>query len=232
MKAKWDGGRLLTIPKMGYIIPDMGMTRTKRKRIPSKTTTVADALFTKSQQRVLGVIFGNPGRSFYANEIIARAGSGNGAVQRELAKLEGAGLVKVSRLGNQKHYQVNANAPVFAALHELVLKTSGLADVLRRSLAPISSRISAAFVYGSVSKGQDSAGSDIDLMIISDDLAYPDLFKVLEGASRRLGRPVNPTVYSVSELAKRIRERNSFAVRVLKQPKIWLIGGEDDLAPR
>lgn len=217
---------------MGCIIPFMGMARTSRKRATLATTAVADALFTKSQQRVLGVIFGNPGRSFYANEIIARAGSGNGAVQRELAKLEGAGLVKVTRVGNQKHYQVNADAPVFGALHELVLKTSGLADVLRSSLAPISSGIRAAFVYGSIAKGQDSAGSDIDLMVISDDVAYPELFKVLEGASRRLGRPVNPTVYSVSELEKRVRERNSFVIRVLKQPKIWLIGGEDELAPR
>jgi predicted nucleotidyltransferase len=217
---------------MGYIIPDMGMTRNSRKRALVINTTVADALFTKSQQRVLGVIFGNPGRSFYANEIIARAGSGNGAVQRELAKLEGAGLVKVTRVGNQKHYQANADAPVFGALHELVLKTSGLADVLRGSLASISRGIRAAFVYGSIAKGQDSAGSDIDLMVISDDLAYPDLFKVLEGASRRLGRPVNPTVYSMPELEKRVRERNSFVVRVLKQPKIWLIGGEGELAPR
>lgn len=217
---------------MGCIIPDMGTKRIGRTWTVSTTTTIADALFTKTQQRVLGVIFGNPGQSFYANEIIARAGSGHGAVQRELAKLEGAGLVKVTRVGNQKHYQVDADAPVFGALHELVLKTSGLADVLRASLGPISSRTKAAFVYGSIAKGQDSAGSDIDLMIISDDLAYPDLFKVLEGASRRLGRPVNPTIYSVSELEKRVRERNSFTVRVLKQPKIWLIGGENDLAPR
>jgi predicted nucleotidyltransferase len=217
---------------MGYIIPFMGTTKTGHKRAAVARTAVADALFTKSQQRVLGVIFGNPGRSFYANEIIARAGSGNGAVQRELAKLEGAGLVKVTRVGNQKHYQVNADAPVFGALHELVLKTSGLADVLRSSLVPISSGIRAAFVYGSIAKGQESAGSDIDLMVISDHVSYADLFKVIEGASRRLGRPVNPTVYSVSELEKRVRERKSFVVRVLKQPKIWLIGGEDDLGPR
>lgn len=223
----------LTIPKMGRIIPDMGTKKPGRKlTTETTTTTVADALFTKSQQRVLGVIFGNPGRTFYANEIIARAGSGTGAVQRELAKLEGAGLVKVTRVGNQKHYQVNVDSPVFGPLHELVLKTSGLADVLRGSLAAISSEITAAFVYGSVAKGQDRAGSDIDLMVISDDLAYPDLFKVLEDASRRLGRQVNPTVYSVSELEKRIRGRNSFVVRVLKQPRIWLIGGEGDLAPR
>lgn len=189
-------------------------------------------MFTKTQQRVLGIIFGNPARSFYANEIIARAGAGNGAVQRELAKLEGAGLVKVTRVGNQKHYRVNAEAAVFDALHELVIKTSGLADVLRAALAPVSRRIDAAFIYGSIAKGQDSATSDVDLMVISEDLTYADLFKVLDRASRRLGRTVNPTVHSPSELAKRVRERNSFIVRVLKQPKIWLIGGQSDLPTR
>lgn len=190
---------------------------------------VADALFTKSQQRVLGVLFGNSTRSFYANEIIVRASSGTGAIQRELAKLERAGLVKVSRVGNQKHYQANHDAPVFGPLRELVLKTSGLADVLREALRPVSGRIHAAFVYGSIAKGHDSPRSDIDLMVISDDLAYPDLFKVLERASRRLGRPVNPTLYAPADFEKRVGTQNSFVVRVLKQPKIWLIGGEDDI---
>lgn len=210
----------------------MGTIKASRKSASVSATALADALFTKSQQRVLGVVFGNPARTFYANEIIARAGSGNGAVQRELAKLEGAGLVRVTRVGNQKHYQANADASVFSALHELVLKTSGLADVLRESLAPIRGGIKAAFVFGSIAKGQDTAGSDIDLMVVSDEVAYADLFNVIEGASLRLGRSVNPTVYSVSELEKRLRERKSFVVRVLKQPKIWLVGGEDDLRAR
>lgn len=215
---------------MGFIVPDMGIRKTTRKRTnPVATVSVADALFTKSQQRVLGVIIGNPARSFYANEIIARAGSGTGAVQRELARLEGAGLIRVTRVGNQKHYQANVDAPVFSALHELVLKTSGLADALRGALGPVSHAITAAFVYGSVARGQDTAGSDVDLMVVSDDLTYPDLFVHLEEASRRLGRPVNPTIYTRAELEKRIRARNSFIVRVLQQPRIWLIGGDDDL---
>jgi predicted nucleotidyltransferase len=219
---------------MGCIIPDMGTKHSRGERTASAAAPVpvADALFTKSQQRVLGVIFGNTARSFYANEVIARAGSGNGAVQRELAKLERSGLVKVTRVGNQKHYQANAEAAVFGPLHELVLKTSGLADVLRAAFVPVSKRIDAAFVYGSIAKGQDTATSDIDLMVVSEDLTYADLFKVLDRASRRLGRTVNPTVYSASELAKRVGQRNSFIVRVLKQPKIWLIGGENDLPTR
>jgi predicted nucleotidyltransferase len=217
---------------MGGIIPVMGTHSNPHKSSATDAIPVADALFSKSQRRVLGVIFGNPARSFYGNEIIARAGAGNGAVQRELAKLEGAGLVKATRVGNQKHYQANREAAVFAALHELVLKTSGLADVLRASLVPVRNRIDAAFVYGSIAKGQDTATSDVDIMVISEELTYADLFKVLDRASRRLGRTVNPTVYSASEFAKRVRERKSFIVGVLKQPKIWLIGGENDLPAR
>jgi hypothetical protein len=126
------------------------------------------------QQRVLAVLFGNPRRSFYANEVIALARSGTGAVQRELARLEASGLVTVTRVGKQKHYQANASSPVFEELRALVLKTVGLADVLRSALAPAAQSIRAAFVYGSIAKGEDTAASDIDLMVISDSLAYAD----------------------------------------------------------
>ena len=210
----------------------MGIAKRAPAPASSAALSVADALFTKSQQRVLALIFGNPGRTFYANELIALAGSGSGAVQRELAKLEGAGLVVVTRVGNQKHYRANIDAPVFAPLRELILKTSGLADVLRASLASIGERIRVAFIYGSVAAQQDTAVSDIDLMIVSDDLSYADLFTLLEGVSKQLGRTVNPTIYSRSELAKRVRGRNSFITRVLEQPKIWLIGGASDLPAR
>jgi len=208
------------------------MTRPARKPPAARHRTVADALFTKSQQRVLAVLFGNPHRSFYANEVIDLAGVGTGSAQRELAKLEQAGLVTVKRVGKQKHYQANAAAGVFEPLRELVLKTFGLANVLNAALAPVAREISAAFVYGSIAKGEDSATSDVDLMVISESLSYADLFALLEDASRQLGRAVNPTVYSSAELTKRVRQKNSFVTRVLAQPKIWLIGGERDLTAR
>jgi len=193
---------------------------------PTQPVSVADALFTKGQQRVLGMLFGNPGRSFFANEVIALAGTGTGAVQRELTRLATAGLVTVKRVGNQKHYQANAASPVFDELRGLVVKTSGIADVLRTALAPLTDRIRAAFVYGSVAKKEDTAASDIDLMVLSDSLTYGDVFAVLEAGAARLGRRVNPTVYSRQELAKRIKQGNSFVTRILAQPKIWLVGNE------
>jgi predicted nucleotidyltransferase len=191
---------------------------------------LADALFAKVQQRVLGVLFGNPGRSFYANELIALARSGTGAVQRELRRLEASGLVTVTRVGNQKHYQANPSSPVFEELRTLVLKTVGLADVLRATLAPMSKDIRAAFVYGSIAKGQDTAASDIDLMVVSDRLTHADLFAALEQATTQLGRKVAPTMYSSKELAKRVKQGNAFVTRVLAQPKLWLIGDERALA--
>ena len=207
----------------------MGMIRT-REKVGRQRSGLADVLFTKVQRSVLAVLFGNPGRSFYANEIIGLAKSGTGAVQRELARFESAGLVTVTRIVNQKHYRANADAPVFEELRALVLKTFGFADVLRAALAPVSRRIRAAFVYGSIAKRQESANSDVDLMVISDSLSYADLFSALEEPARRLGRTISPTVYSLDELARRIKQKNSFVTRVLEQPKIWVIGADRDLA--
>lgn len=215
----------MNIPKLGFIIPKMGIKRKPLKE-PPQPAGVADALFTKVQRQVLGVLFGNPGRSFFANEIIALAGTGTGAVQRELTRLAAAGLVTVKRVGKQKHYQANLISPVFEELRGLVVKTSGIADVLRVALAPLTDRISAAFVYGSVAKKEDTTSSDIDLMVLSDSLTYGELFAALEEGAAKLGRRVNPTVYARQEFSRRIKQGNSFVTRVLAQPKIWLVGDE------
>ena len=224
------------IPNLGFIIPKMGIKKssirssTKSKANPPQGGGLADALFTKVQQRVLAVLFGHPDRSFYANELIALAGSGTGAVQRELARLASSGLVTVSPVGNQRHYQANAASPVYAELRGLVLKTSGLVDVLRAALLPLAAQIETAFVYGSVAKQQDTAGSDIDLMVVSDTLSYAEVFAVLEEATTKLGRTVNPTMYSRKELDKRVRSDNAFIKRVWSQPRLPVIGVVDELA--
>ena len=192
-------------------------------------TSTADALFPAVRQRVLAVLFGSPDRSFYANELIALARSGTGAVQRELASLLAAGLVTVRDQGNQKHYHANAASPVFAELRGLVLKTVGLADVLRAALAPLEDQVAAAFVYGSVARQQDTAASDVDVLIVSDALGYAEVFGALEGAAQTLGRTINPTLYTRAELARRRAQDNAFVTRVLDQPRIWLMGDEEVL---
>lgn len=195
----------------------------------SAATSLADALFPRVRQRVLAVLFGTPDRSFYANEVIALAQSGTGAVQRELTGLSQAGLLTVRKQGNQKHYQANADAPVFAELRGLVLKTMGVADVLRAALAPLAAQIEQAFVYGSVARQQDTAHSDVDLMVVSPSLGYGELFGALEAATQTLGRTVNPTLYTPDDIAKRIAQDNAFVTRVLQQPTVWLIGNQEQL---
>jgi predicted nucleotidyltransferase len=219
------------MPDLGMIMPNMGITPLVDSKAPSATrdASLADALFTGSQQRVLGLLFGQPSRSFYATEVISLTGAGSGAAQRELARLVRSGLVTVRPIGNQKHYQANPNSPLFAELCGILQKTVGLADPLRDALQSVFGHIRAAFVFGSVAKRQDAAASDIDLMVISNALSYTDMFMALEAASTRLGRTINPTILSTKELAKRVKDDNAFVKRVLAQPKIWLIGGEDDL---
>lgn len=192
-------------------------------------TDMADALFTQSQQKVLGLLFGRPDRQFYVNEMLRLTGAGKGALQRELARLEAAGLVRVTRLGNQKRYQANREAPIFAELRGIVLKTFGLADVLREALAPLVDRIRAAFVFGSVAQGEDHADSDVDVLVISDVLSYGEVIAGLEQAETRLGRKVNPAVYTPAEWRRRREEGNAFVTRLAQGNKVWLIGEEGEL---
>jgi predicted nucleotidyltransferase len=196
---------------------------------PTESSALADALFPKVRQRVLAVLFGAPDRSFYANEMIALAQSGTGAVQRELADLSAAGLLTVRKQGNQKHYQANASAPVFDELRSLVLKTMGLADVLRAALAPSAAQVDAAFIYGSVARQQDTAHSNVDVMIVSSTLGYGEVFGALESATVSLGRKVNPTLYTPADWTKRIEQDSAVVIRVWQQPKIWLLGNEAQL---
>jgi predicted nucleotidyltransferase len=203
------------------IPPEMGK--------PTPANSLADALFTPVQQRVLRLVFGQPHRRFQSTELIRLAQGGVGAVHRQLVRLEQAGLVEVTRIGNQKHYQARRESPVFAELQGLVTKTVGVVEPLRTSLEVMADTIRAAFVFGSIAKGSDHARSDIDLMVISDALRYSDLFEALQAAETGLARSINPTVMSVADWrAKKVRE-NSFAARVAAQPKLFVIGSDDDL---
>jgi predicted nucleotidyltransferase len=203
------------------IIPEMGTAANR--------TGLAGALFTPVQQRVLGLLFGQPDRRFQSGELIRIAGSGTGAVHRQLGRLAEAGLVTTTRIGNQKHYQANRDSPVFADLHGLIVKTAGVAEPLRRALAGNAREIQAAFVYGSVAKGKDRAASDIDLMVIADSLSYPDLFEALQAAEVVLARKVHPTILTRAEWRARSARQDSFAARVAQQPRLFVFGSSDDL---
>ncbi len=214
------------MPNMGTTIPKMGISRSRTTR----QVSMADALFSATQLRVLALLFGQPDRTFYAIELIRRVGAGSGAVQRELSRLEQSGLVTVKRIGTQKHYQADPNSPLFNEIRGIVQKTVALAEPLRAALAPFAPKIVAAFVYGSVAKKQDMAASDIDLMVVSDGVRYSELFAALEPVAAQLGRPVNPTVYTRKQFARRRQGNATFIRRVLSQPKVWVIGSDDAIA--
>lgn len=208
------------------IVPDMGAPAASLA--PPVPTALADALFTPVQQRVLGLLFGQPRRRFQSAELIRLAEAGTGAAHRLLIRLAATGLLRVESVGNQKFYQTNEHSPVFAELCGLVRKTIGLTDPLSDALAPLADRVTAAFVYGSVAKGSDHAGSDVDLLVIADDLDYAMLYAALPAAEAALARPVNPNLMSREEWRRKRAEVDSFTARIAAQPKLFVIGSDDD----
>jgi predicted nucleotidyltransferase len=186
------------------------------------------ALFGRSRRNILGLLFTHPDRAFYLREIIAATGSGTGQVQRELENLVGVGLVLRERRANQVYFRANADAPVFEELKGIVVKTFGVADVLRELLAPFAERVRVAFIYGSVARGEDTARSDIDLMIVGD-VMLSELANPLHDAEVRLRRTVAPTIYEEQEFRDRVQAGQHFLSQVLKRPKVFLLGDEDEL---
>lgn len=188
-----------------------------------KVTSIGDALFTKTQQRVLGLLFGSPEKSFYTNEIVRRAGIGRGTVSRELERLVSAGLLEMSREGNQHHYQANKQCPIYIELLNIVKKTFGIADVIRESLSPLAEQIDWAFIFGSVASGKETASSDIDLMIIGD-AGFSAVVAALYSVQESLGREINPKLFSKNEWIQRRDSNDAFINEVLNKPRMDVMG--------
>ncbi|MFM9967030.1 MAG: nucleotidyltransferase domain-containing protein [Burkholderiales bacterium] len=205
-------------------------TKNSANLIRPARTGLADALFSPVQKRVLGLLFGQPLRRFQSAEVIRLAGSGTGAAHRLLTRLAATGLVTTEKIGNQKHYQANANSPVFTELTGLVRKTVGLIAPLQAALAPLGEKITAAFVYGSIAKGTDTAASDIDLMVIADGLDYSMLFSALQETEIALARKVNPNLICREEWRRKRSEPDGFAARIALQPHLFVLGSEDELS--
>jgi predicted nucleotidyltransferase len=191
--------------------------------------SLADAIFSRVQGRVLAILFGEPDRAFPITEIIQNARSGRGAVQRELEKLTAAGILENVISGRRKLYQADRKCPIFAELHSIVLKTLGMIEPLRKALGPYRSKIKLAFVYGSVAKRRDTAKSDIDVLILADDLAYADVYSALQKAEKVLRRPVNPNIITERDWKRKVAEKSTFVLKILGQPKLFIFGNEDEL---
>lgn len=196
----------------------------------STTDKIAQSLFGQTRRAVLALLFGRPDESFYLREIARATGAGTGPVQRELAQLVEAGLIRRTPRGNQVYFGADPESPVFDELRGLIAKTAGIADVLRPALADLErkDKIAAAFVYGSVATGRQKAGSDVDLLVLGS-AKLSELLPVLRPVQERLGREINPTIYRPGEFAAKVKKREHFVSRVLEGPKIMLVGSLDDL---
>lgn len=183
-----------------------------------------DALFSSVRKNVLGLLFGNPHRSFFFNEIVSLVGSGTGAVQRELKRFSDSGLLTISQVGNQKHYQANPDSPIFEELCSLIKKTIGLKEPLKNALKSSEEKIRLALVYGSIAKKSENASSDIDLLIVSDEMFLEDVYVLLSDVEKELARKINPTLYTQAEFDKRLQEKNSFLMRILRGKTVLLAG--------
>lgn len=218
------------MPEMGNIEPTLKSQRARRKvaERADAPTSLAEALFTTTQQRVLALLFGHPSRSFFASELIELTGSGSGAVQRELKRLSSSGLVTVTRIGKQKHYQANPDCPVFEELCALVRKTVAMVEPIREALTPLAPHIALALIYGSVAKGMDTASSDIDLLVVADGMTLEELYSALAPVESRLDRRISPRLYTAKEFESRRAAGNPFLSRVLEGEYLVLIKSEDD----
>jgi predicted nucleotidyltransferase len=187
---------------------------------------LAGVLFGRTRRAVLALLYSRPEEAFYLRQVAREVRAGQGAVQRELQRLAQAGILSRDARGRQVHYQANRKCPIFPELHRLVVKTAGLADVLRAALMPLRDKIATAFIYGSQAAGTATQTSDVDLLVVGivDEMA---LHKATVQAEGQLGRTVNYTLFSPREFVRRRRERGGFVARVLRGSKILLVGSPD-----
>jgi predicted nucleotidyltransferase/DNA-binding HxlR family transcriptional regulator len=195
----------------------------------AKPGALPDVLFGKARGAILGLLYGHPDQSYYYRQITRQLNAISvGSLQRELDTLLQLGLIERSIVGKQVFYRANRTHPVFTELRALVAKTVGATQILRSALVPFADRISIAFIYGSMARQEEKAESDIDLMIVGK-VTLEELLGILGAVEQSLGRPVNPTVYSVAEFKSKLASRNHFVTAVVRGEKIFIIGDEDEL---
>lgn len=190
--------------------------------------SLSSLLFPEYRRRVLGLLLLHPEEALHGREIARRVGLSPGTTTRELNKLADAALLNRERRGNQQIYRANTGSPVFAELASILRKTSGVADVLSAALAELAPAIRVAFVYGSLARGDERAGSDIDLMIIGD-VDFRVAVEALHPVQSVLGREINPQVFAAAEFAGRLQE-SAYLRDLIARPQIYVIGNAHDLA--
>ena len=189
---------------------------------------LASLLFGTYRQRVLGLLLLNPERSYYVREIARLTDTAAGTLHKELARLAEVGLLVRESVGNQVRYSANRDCPVFEELASILRKTSGLADVLAEALSPVENQINLAFVFGSLARGEQQSGSDVDVMLVGS-MGFADAVRVLHPVQKTLQREINPVVYSPDEFHRRTASGDSFIREALSNPKLFIVGNKNEL---
>jgi predicted nucleotidyltransferase len=189
--------------------------------------SLADAIFSDRQTRLFRWLFGQPERSFFLNELLRLTGLGSASLQQELKRLTGAGVVLSVRRGNLREFRANPASPLYTELVSLTRKTCGVQAVLTQALEPLRGRLVHAWIYGSVAKQQDTSASDVDVMLVGMDLSLAEVLAHLQPAEQALARKINPTCYTLNEFMFRRAEPDSFVNKVLAQPVIRLLEGDN-----
>jgi len=187
------------------------------------------ALFGQTRRTILALLYGHPDQSYYLRQLVRSAGLGLGAAQREVKRLSEAGIIRRTVSGNQVFYQANPDCPIYGELKGLMVKTSGVGEVLRAALAPLAARIRVAFIYGSVAKLAQRNGSDVDVMVVGEP-TFGEVVAALGNAQETLAREINPTVYSPTEFRSKLKAGHHFLTAVIGGEKLFLIGDEHELA--
>jgi predicted nucleotidyltransferase len=194
----------------------------------TRSVQPVELLFGAYRRQVLSLLLLRPDESFYVREIGRLTGVPAGSLHRELKALTEAGLLVRKESGNQVRYQASRDCPIYQELAGIFRKTAGLADVLRESLSPVADEIALAFVFGSVAQGKEKPTSDIDLLVVGS-VSFEAVVKGCHVARERLGHEVNPVVMSNGAFRAKQRGRDRFISRVLKEPKIFVIGDASEL---
>jgi len=190
--------------------------------------TIGTTLFGKTRRLVLALLYGNTNEAYYLRQIVRLTGVGLGPLQRELRQLTDAAIILRTIRGNQVYYQANPDSLIFNELKNIVRKTFGVADVIRKALEKDTDKIRVAFIFGSIARSADSKASDIDVMLIGE-ITFDEAITILTPAEESLHREINIVVYPVSEFRKKIREDHYFVKTVLEEDKIFLIGDDNEL---
>jgi predicted nucleotidyltransferase len=193
----------------------------------TEAKSLGNLLFGQTRGRVLALLYGAPDASFFVRQIAREVDTSAGSVQRELETLSHFGLLERSVVGRQIFYKANRSHPVFPEIQSLTAKTTGIFNLLSTALLPVAKRISFAFVYGSMARGDADFLSDVDLIVIGD-ISMDDVLENLAATEKSLGRPINPTIYSRKEFRSKLQHGNHFLKSVIQGPKVFIAGDEDE----